>query len=386
MKNVITTERIPIKLWLDDADENVLNQARNIANLPFTVKHIALMPDAHVGYGMPIGGVMACDDVVVPNAVGVDIGCGMCAVRTDLTEISLAALTSIVIDIRRLIPTGFKHHAYPAPMGLMPEHPGHLGLPAVTDQYEAARKQLGTLGGGNHFIEIQKGNGGRIWVMIHSGSRNVGLQVAKYYNNIAKELNRKWCVGIPPEQQLAFLPLSCNEGQQYFNEMQWCVEFAKNSREFMMKNVLGVVADNLGKEIKTRWIDIAHNYAVLEFHYHMPLVVHRKGATAADTGEAGIIPGSQGTCSYIVKGLGNPLSFKSCSHGAGRKMGRQQAKKTLDLGHEQLKMKGIVHGMNSINRLDEAPGAYKDIRNVMDNQRDLVEIVTELTPLAVMKG
>lgn len=385
MNCVITTERIPIKLWLDEIEEQALEQARHLANLPFAVKHIAIMPDVHVGYGMPIGGVLATDDIVIPNAVGVDIGCGMCAVRTNLHEISIDFLRAIVHDIKKVIPVGFKHHVYPVVDSWLP-NPFEGVSKIVWREFESARKQVGTLGGGNHFIEIQKGSDSYIWIMIHSGSRNVGKQVADHYNRVAKALNEKWCVGIPKEWQLAFLPLSCREGQHYIDEMNWCVEFAKKSRELMMSNVLGIVAKVLHTEITTKWIDVAHNYARVEPHYGQQLVVHRKGATYAGKHEQGIIPGSQGTSSYIVEGLGNALSFESCSHGAGRTMGRKHAKEILDLETEQAKMGNIIHSMNGKNSLDEAPGAYKNIDVVMHHQRDLVKIVTELTPLAVVKG
>ncbi|MDF1549355.1 MAG: RtcB family protein, partial [Bacteroidales bacterium] len=189
MKKVISTERIPIKLWLDDIEEGALDQAKNIANLPFAFKHVAIMPDSHQGYGMPIGGVLATKGVIIPNAVGVDIGCGMCALKTSLSAISTKDLKNIMSRVRELIPLGFEHHKEKQDLSLMPSQENIVAGGVVERQFVAAQKQLGTLGGGNHFIEIQKGSDGHIWIMIHSGSRNICLKVADHYNNLAKKLN-----------------------------------------------------------------------------------------------------------------------------------------------------------------------------------------------------
>ena len=191
MKQVISTEKIPIKLWLDNIEPEALSQAKNIANLPFAFKHIAIMPDCHVGYGMPIGGVLATKGVVIPNAVGVDIGCGMCAIKTSLTEISVNTLKNIITNIRKLVPLGFKHQKTKQDISLMPSIENLISGGIVEQHFESARKQIGTLGGGNHFIEMQKGSDEHIWIMIHSGSRNIGLKVASHYNDLAKTLNEK---------------------------------------------------------------------------------------------------------------------------------------------------------------------------------------------------
>jgi len=245
---------------------------------------------------------------------------------------------------------------------------------------------LGTLGGGNHFIEIQKGDDGHIWIMIHSGSRNLGFKVANYYNKLAIGLNEKWHTSVPREWELAFLLTDSDEGQAYIKEMQYCVEYALANRRLMMERVIQSVANNTNQTGFDEMINIAHNYASLEHHYGKDVWVHRKGATLARKGTVGIIPGSQGTASYIVEGLGNKESFESCSHGAGRKMGRKQAQRELNLEEEQAKLKGILHSVRGIKDLDEASGAYKDIKTVMENQKDLVKILVELKPLAVVKG
>jgi len=233
--------------------------------------------------------------------------------------------------------------------------------------------------------------------MVHSGSRNIGLKVANHYNKLAQELNAKWHSSVDKKWELAFLPLDSEEGKAYIDEMNYCVDFALANRELMMDRI-----KNIFKEIWHGWdlgvndklpgvefdkmINIAHNYARMENHFGQNVMVHRKGATLATKDTIGIIPGSMGTKSYIVKGLGNPDSFNSCSHGAGRAMSRTQAKRELNLEEEKKKMKGIIHGIRHNEDLDEAPGSYKDIQTVMENQKDLVKILVELIPLAVIKG
>lgn len=389
MKQVITTEKQPIKLWLDDMDAGAFAQARNLANLPFVFHHVAVMPDAHQGYGMPIGGVMASEEVVIPNAVGVDIGCGMCAVRTSLSTISSEKLKMVLSEIRRTVPLGFKHQQHKQKASLMPQTEVPLGdLPIVASQYQSGLTQLGTLGGGNHFIEIQKGNDGHVWLMVHSGSRNIGFKVANYYNHLAMDLNKRWGAKIPPNWQLAFLPIASEAGQQYLREMRYCVDFAYANRRMMMERIKDALLAVAPPVFFEPMLDIAHNYAAMEVHFGRNVLVHRKGATRAQAGEIGIIPGSQGTPSYIVRGKGNKESFTSCAHGAGRKMGRKQAQRQLNLEQEKKRLddQGIIHAIRSVGDLEEAAGAYKDIDEVIDNQLDLVEVLVELRPLAVIKG
>lgn len=381
MRQVITSERIPIKLWLDDIEEGALQQAKNLANLPFSYKHVAIMPDSHQGFGMPIGGVLATKDMIIPNAVGFDIGCGMLAVKTTLTEIDTDSIKTIMGKAREVVPLGFKHQDTPQEWGGFDNAPD---IQIIQQELASARKQLGTLGGGNHFIEIQSGSDGHIWVMIHSGSRNFGLKTADAYHKKAVAMCERWVSNIP-DKDLAFLPLDTLEGREYLTAMNYCLDFAFANRALMMKNILEIVSDLTGATIEQE-VNIHHNYAQIENHFGEDVIVHRKGATKATTDTIGIIPGSMGSHSYIVSGKGNPDSFMSCSHGAGRKMGRKQAERALDLVQEQEKMKGIVHGLRSVSNLDEAPGAYKDIDVVMENQKDLVDILVELTPLGNMKG
>ncbi|MDD5551499.1 MAG: RtcB family protein [Candidatus Omnitrophica bacterium] len=392
---IISTEKIPIKIWTEEIEEGALEQAKHLANLPFAFRHIAIMSDVHQGFGMPIGGVLATKDVIIPNAVGVDIGCGCCAIKTSLREINTETLKKIMGEIRKEIPVGFNHHKEKQNIYLMPiyEYEGLAKIsdseayPIINQEYNSALKQIGTLGGGNHFIEIQKGSDGHIWIMIHSGSRNFGLKIANYYNKLAVGLNEKWHSMVPKEWELAFLPVYGEGGQAYLREMNYAVEFALANRKLMMNRVCNIF--NLETNCQfDKMINIAHNYASLENHFGQNVWVHRKGATLATENTIGIIPGSQGSKSYIVRGKGNRDSFMSCSHGAGRKMGRNVACKTLNLEEEIKKLDdmGVIHGIRSVRDLDEASGAYKDIENVMSNQLDLVEILMELSPLAVIKG
>ncbi len=375
-------------MWADRIDENALEQAHNLASLPYAFHHIALMPDVHCGLGMPIGGVLATKGVVVPNAVGVDIGCGMCAIKTSLRveDIDDKRIRRVLSAIRNRVPLGFDHHKELQDESLLPQGHDVESMPYVKTQQIAARHQLGTLGGGNHFIEIQKSSEGDVWVMIHSGSRNVGKQVADHHGKIAKRLNERWYSDTI--EGLEFLPIESPEGKNYWREMLWCVDFAFCNRRVVMNRIcesLGDVFHNVDFE---PMINIAHNYAAWEHHYRKNVIVHRKGATRAYKDEIGIIPGSQGTKSYIVRGLGNPESFMSCSHGAGRVLGRKEACRKLDLQSEidRLNSLGIIHGIRHQRQLDEAPSAYKDIGVVMSNQRDLVEPIVELSPIAVIKG
>ena len=355
---------------------------RHLASPPFVFKHVAIMPDGHQGYGMPIGGVCATEGVVVPNMVGVDIGCGLCAVKTNLLADDLGyrdnreTLKKVMGEIRDTVPVGFNRHNAKQDPALMPENlpfgGPHSTFSVVERELDKAMTQLGTLGGGNHFIEIQKGSDGHVWVMIHSGSRNIGKQVADYYNRLAVELNEKWHASVPKAWELAFLPLNSTEGDCYRREMQYCVDFALANRQLMMNRVMEAMALAGGYQIEPM-INIAHNYAAMEHHFGHDVLVHRKGATRARLGEVGIIPGSQGTKSYIVNGKGSRDSFESCSHGAGRKLGRKQACRQLKLEDEiaLLDAAGVVHGIRSEKDLDEAPGAYKNIAEVMENQADL---------------
>ena len=381
----------PVKVWAKYVDPHAWKEIDNLSRLPFIYHHLAFMPDVHGGMGMPIGGVLASKKVVVPNAVGVDIGCGMCAVKTNLRadDISRDVIRKeIMSGIRARIPLGMDHHKDLQDEAFMPQGHDIDKLHVVSRQYVFARRQVGTLGGGNHFIELQKDDDGYLWIMLHSGSRNLGKQVGDYYNKLAKELNAMYHTGVDASWQMHFLPLGSKEFTAYWKEMSYCVDFALCNRQLMMERIKEIIADAIPEVEFEPMINIAHNYAAWEHHYGEDVIVHRKGAVRARAGEIGIIPGSQGTSSYIVEGLGCPESFMSSSHGAGRLMSRTEAIKTLSLQKEieMLDSKGIIHGIRSQNHLDEAASAYKNIDEVMANQQDLVKIITRLSPIAVVKG
>jgi len=380
-----------VKIWTDNVEESAMSQIENLTTLPFLFHHLAIMPDVHAGMGMPIGGVLACKDVVIPNAVGVDIGCGMCAVKTNwkVSDIPVEVLRKeIMRGIRKRIPLGMDHHKEAQDEKYLPQGYDLDKLEVVNRRQHSIRHEVGTLGGGNHFIELQKDEEGTLWIMIHSGSRNLGKQVGDFYNKLASSLNARWYSSVPPELRLPFLPRGCKEFGMYWEEMQYCVDFALCNRKLMMERIEEVLADALkGIEFEPM-INIAHNYAAVENHFGVDVIVHRKGATLAREGVVGIIPGSQGTASYIVEGLGNPDSFCSCSHGAGRVMSRKMAIDTLDMRQEveMLEAKGIVHAIRSQDDMQEASGAYKDIDTVIANEADLVRVKTKLLPVAVIKG
>ena len=391
MKVINEETRKVIKTWCMNPEEGAIDQAKNLANLPFLFKHVALMSDTHQGYGMPIGGVAAFENVVSPFCVGVDIGCGMQFVKTsfDAKDLDENIIRRIMGDIRKVIPVGFKKHDKMQSERAMPDKK-HLPIKhsVVSEEYNNARKSLGTLGGGNHFIEAQETDDGKVGIMIHSGSRNLGKKIADQYNDIAVELNEKWYSSIPKEWQLAFLPLDSEEGQAYLTEMNYALEFAKCNRTLMMERSKQVLFDILPEIQFHDTVEIHHNFARMENHFGKNVMVHRKGATSAKDGELGIIPGSQGSASYLVRGKGNKDSFMSCSHGAGRQMGRKQAQRTLNLADEIKKLDdlGVIHAIRTVDDLDEAPSSYKDINVVMEEQEDLVDNVHELKPLGVIKG
>ncbi len=353
------------------------------------------MPDCHVGYGMPIGGVVACEDAIIPNAVGVDIGCGMCAVQTSypVENISREQIATCLDAVKARIPLG-EGHAYTQPQ----KWDRFRELPLWLDAHgrELAQKSLGTLGGGNHFIELQASDDGMLWLMLHSGSRNLGYRISKYHHERAMEWCAKNKVDLP-SKDLAYLETDSEEGQAYIREMNFALDYAHENRTRMM----AVVMESASRSFKglkfIRGSNIHHNYAGLEQHFDHQVWVHRKGATAAKAGEEGIIPGSMGTSSYIVRGKGNAESFTSCSHGAGRVMGRLAASRTLTKPECDRAMEGIVFSgwhpvkgrgqkRESMLDLSEAPQAYKNIDEVIEAQRDLIEPVVKLRPLGVLKG
>ncbi len=382
--------RIPIKIWsaVDPARDKgwdiAFKQLRNLANHPLAYKYICAMPDLHLGYGMPIGGVLATQGGVIPTAVGVDIGCGMIAVRTSIiaSTISRTTLEGIREEIHKRVPVGKDHHPDPLPVKLMPldldMHEGAI----VTQQFDRACSQLGTLGGGNHFIELQKDENDYLWIMIHSGSRNIGWRVCDHYHKIAKKYMTEFHSDIP-NLDLSFLPQSVPEYEYYMEEMNWCMAFAEKSRALMLEQVeLAFLAKGITFK-KDFEIDTHHNFAAMENHFGKNLLIHRKGAVKAKGYVT--IPGSMGTASYIGLGLEPEESFNTCSHGAGRRMGRLEANRTANHENSVAAMEHVVYGVRQ-GDYDEMPRCYKDIDAVMEAQKDLVKPVYRLVPLAVVKG
>jgi tRNA-splicing ligase RtcB (3'-phosphate/5'-hydroxy nucleic acid ligase) len=402
MKWIDESQRIPVKSWCEPLEDGAKDQAKNLANLPFAFHHVGLMPDCHEGYGMPIGGVLATEDTVIPNAVGVDIGCGMGFIETDipvsqLRDIQTAngnLIHTIVATIKRNIPVGFEHHKEPQISPLL-DNPSEIvmGLPIIHDEIQSAKYQLGTLGGGNHFLELQVNEKGNLCLMLHSGSRNFGYKIAKVYNDAAKELGYQ----VNPDFDLAYLPADSQMGKDYINAMNFALDFAKENRRLMMEKMKSVVFNLIKKHASITNIEIGsevnihHNYAALEEHFGKKVWIHRKGAIKVEVGTLGIIPGSMGTASYIVKGKGNPESFNSASHGSGRKMGRNQFNKTHTLEDVNKSMEGIEFlgwskGRKGELDISEAPQAYKPIDEVIEAEDDLVEVVMKLKPIGVVKG
>ncbi|NLF59548.1 MAG: RtcB family protein [Lentisphaerae bacterium] len=393
--------RLPIKSWCAEVEPGALQQAINLANHPVLEHRVALMPDCHVGFGMPIGGVIAAKDALLPSAVGVDIGCGMIAVQTNLPIEKLRdpRLRRDIQDrLKKFIPVGEgrSHRSKQAWQGFE----RYLDENGQVADFvsELDRQNLGTLGGGNHFIELQESDQDLVWLMIHSGSRNLGTRVEQYYQKKARAYNEKLGVRLP-DPELAFFSVQEKDGKDYFRDMQFALEYALENRHRMMDVFKQIVSEFLPEAEFLREINIHHNYAAREKHFGKFYYIHRKGATSAKKGEMGIIPGSMGTASYIVRGLGNPESFMSCSHGAGRVMSRTAANQRLSREECDLAMKGIVReawktasgrrGKNAGQRLldlSEAPQAYKDIDEVMQAQKELTEIVVRLKPMSVLKG
>ncbi len=383
----IETDGVPVKVWGADIDEGALEQARNLGLLPFAFRHVALMPDAHVGYGMPIGGVLAALGQVIPHAVGLDIGCG---VRSWCTNISGAefspARDTVLNDVQRSVPTGFEWHrtSQTDRTDLFDDVPDIAPLHAEIDK---AVRQVGTLGGGNHFIEAQVDPDGVVWMMVHSGSRNLGKQMAEHYDKVAKAENRASGSPVPAEWGLAHLATDSEAGAEYLEAMGFCLRFARENRRLMAESVRAAIERRFPGVTPAPDVDVHHNYAAVEEHFGERVVVHRKGAVRAEG--TVLVPGSMGTASYVCRGLANPESFSSCSHGAGRVMGRKAAMRAFSREHvmRELDTAGVrLFKAKKGDLAEEAPAAYKDIEDVMHLQRDLVEPVIRLTPIGVLKG
>ncbi|WP_395547770.1 MULTISPECIES: RtcB family protein [unclassified Lacrimispora] len=401
--------RKPIKVWLENIDqieESCLEQAYHLADLPFIHKWVCLMPDTHTGKGMPIGGVIATKGVIIPNAVGVDIGCGMNFVSTDIKAAELkevmtgngTLVQTIIADIMRNVPVGFKSHKEKQLSQVLDQAltraEQYQSNPELFPLIDSAYYQVGTLGGGNHFIELQEDQDGYLGIMLHSGSRHFGKSICDVYHKKARALNTEWYSQVPDEYRLAFLPVESNEGQEYITWMNLAMDYAFENRARMMENVKEIVALKIRKYLNQevlfgQEINCHHNYAALENHYDKNVWVHRKGATRVRDGELAVIPGAMGSYSYVVKGKGNEESFCTSSHGAGRAYSRKGAMAAFSCEEvlNDLKEQGIVLGKTKkADVAEESRFAYKDIQTVMENQTDLVEIVSQLKTVAVVKG
>ncbi len=379
---IISDSQVPIKNWASLLEPEAEQQVRKVASLPFIHSHVALMPDAHAGKGSTIGTVIATKGAIIPSAVGVDIGCGMSAVKLNFDARKFdGKLAELRHSIERSVPTGRFGHREIHPLAAELAAPD---APSLVNRNSML--QCGSLGGGNHFIEVCLDTEGNPWLMLHSGSRNIGKVLAEVHINKAKGLMKQYFIDLP-DPDLAFLAQGTEEFKAYIKDLHWAQNYAKVNRKIMVRLVLEQIGRILGvgSAAIEEPIDCHHNYTQMENHYGANVWITRKGAVSAKAGELGIIPGSMGTRSFIVRGLGNPESFTSCSHGAGRKMSRTKARATFSIADLSLQTTG-VECRKDADVIDEIPGAYKDIDQVMSDQADLVEKVAELKQILCVKG
>jgi tRNA-splicing ligase RtcB len=378
---------VPIKMWapIDEVESAALAQLKNIASLPWCFKHVAVMPDVHLGKGATVGSVVAMKDAIAPAAVGVDIGCGMAAQLTNLTSHDLPDhLGALRSAVEQAIPVGFATHDDAAPSYDQTLFDEFADLTMAVQPLEGkARKQVGTLGGGNHFIELCLDSSDRVWLMLHSGSRNIGKELAEVHIKRAMKLAHNQSL---PDRELAVFLAGTREMAEYRRDLFWAQRYALLNRQVMLELYRQALRHFVRRDVAFEPpILCHHNYVAEEVHYGEAVLVTRKGAIRAGRGELGIIPGSMGTRSYIVRGLGNPEAFESASHGAGRRMSRGAAKRAFSVADLRAQTAGVEcrkdHGV-----LDEIPGAYKPIDRVMEQQADLVEIVAELKQVMCIKG
>ncbi|GAA3726205.1 tRNA-splicing ligase RtcB [Spinactinospora alkalitolerans] len=386
--------RVPIRMWADPqtVEPAAMDQLRNVTMLPW-VHGLAVMPDVHYGKGATVGSVIAMRGAVSPSAVGVDIGCGMTAVRTSLTAEDLPDdLGALRSALEKAVPVGFQMHRDPvdprrvhglktADWDRFWAEFGSLA-PAVQDRRDRAAKQVGTLGGGNHFLEVCLDDGGAVWAVLHSGSRNIGKELAEYHIEQARGLPHNRDL---PDRDLAVFVSGTPQMAAYRRDLFWAQDYARRNRDVMMGLTCDVLRREFPRVTFDQWISCHHNYVAEESYDGVDVLVTRKGAIRAGRGDLGIIPGSMATGTYIVRGLGNPDSFNSASHGAGRRMSRNKAKKTFTEADLIEQTKG-VECRKDRGVLDEIPAAYKDLSEVIDAQTDLVEVVAHLRQVICVKG
>jgi tRNA-splicing ligase RtcB len=402
---VISTGLKPVKVWTKDIEDAARRQLENLAQLPFIHKHVAVMPDVHWGMGSTVGSVIPTIKAIVPAAVGVDIGCGMVAHKLNITPEQLPdSLAGVRSALEAAIPHGRTDNGGLNDRGAWGDIPdanknawARLGEDArfayVTEKHPGILKnanqgprQLGTLGTGNHFVELCLDKAGGVWMMLHSGSRGLGNRIGTYFIEQAKRGMEIWHIKLP-DPDLAYLPEESPLFDPYWKALSWAQDYAMTNRELMMAAAKSALSEVLGLPIVTteHAVNCHHNYVARENHFGQNVYVTRKGAVRAREGDMGIIPGSMGARSFIVRGKGNEESFCSCSHGAGRRMSRGAAKKRFTLADMEAQTAG-VECRKDADVIDEIPGAYKDIDEVMANQSDLVEIVAELRQVVCVKG
>ena len=396
IKEAIRTQRVPVRIWTDDIDEGSKAQLANIASLPFIHHHVAAMPDVHLGIGATIGSVIATHQAIIPAAVGVDIGCGMVAARLSLTanDIDEKRLRKVFDQITRDVPVGRNQHA-DGQVLVDAVRPFEPGLKALTGRHPQLLKafgkfskwanQMGTLGGGNHFIEVCLDEREQVWVMLHSGSRGIGNAIATYFIELARKDMARNMVHLP-DRDLAYFAEGSEHFADYVEAVHWAQEYAMANRQAMLDLVLAGLARHLPPfTVTTEAVNCHHNYVAREHHFGADVWLTRKGAIRAGKGELGIVPGSMGARSYIVRGKGNPESFCSSAHGAGRRMSRTAATKRFTEADFARQTEGVICRKDK-GVVDEIPGAYKDIDEVMANQRDLTEILHTLKQVVCVKG
>jgi tRNA-splicing ligase RtcB len=396
IKQVIMEGARPVKVWTDDLDAFARGQLVNLSKLPFIHRHVAVMPDVHGGIGATIGSVIATHKAIIPAAVGVDIGCGMAAVRTSLTAegIDERSLKQVFDQISRDVPVGRAQHrddralvaaAKPFDAKLTQMTERHPQLLKAFGRFSNWVNQMGTLGGGNHFIEVCLDEAGQVWVMLHSGSRGIGNAIGHYFIELARREMERWMIQLP-DRDLAYFPEGSDHFDDYVAAVSWAQAYARENRDRMMTLVLAALARHLPPfKVTTAVVNCHHNYVDREHHFGENVWVTRKGAIRAREGDLGIIPGSMGAKSYIVRGRGNPESFCSCAHGAGRRMSRTAAEREFTQADLVAQTEGVICRKDK-GVIDEIPGAYKDIDQVMANQADLVEVVHTLKQVVCVKG
>ncbi len=392
----LTEQRVPVLIWTNDIEVRAKEQLSNVASLPFIHHHVAAMPDVHVGMGATIGSVIATHKAIIPAAVGVDIGCGMLACQLSLTanDIDEKLLQKVFHQITRDVPVGRNQHKDDRAL-VDAAKPFDARLTAMTQKHPELLKsfgkfsnwvsQMGTLGGGNHFIEICLDENNQVWVMLHSGSRGIGNGIADYFIQLARKDMERLMTNLP-DRDLAYF----TEGTEYFDDyveaVHWAQEYAYQNRQSMLDLVLAGMRRLLPEfTVISEVVNCHHNYVAVEHHYGENVYVTRKGAIRAREGDLGIIPGSMGAKSFIVRGKGNPESFTSCAHGAGRRMSRTAAEQQFTQDDLIKQTEGVICRKDK-RVIDEIPGAYKDIGQVMENQSDLVEVLHTLKQVVCVKG